>query len=245
MTERESSGTSGPPPLTVFTFFLTLPFAIPVPGPAQPGWLEPRTEIWDGWPPEDLARVAGIGTGLPADAVPGTRIAVRHVNQTLPLAPAAAFEAFTDWIEKALSLEEFALLQADTKHWQERGLETVTSVVGLSRFLPRHAHPEAKRMTVGWLLALLRRAFSDLNLLLEAVGLVSGRWDLATMPPRLLPPLVPVLLESSHPDPSGNRQGAKMMLPVHDAVPTPAGIFEPDPQVLERALSLSNAAQPR
>jgi hypothetical protein len=41
--------TSEPPPVTVFTFFLSLPYAVPVPDGSTPGFVDRRTSDWDGW----------------------------------------------------------------------------------------------------------------------------------------------------------------------------------------------------
>jgi hypothetical protein len=56
----------------------------------------------------------------------------------------------------------------------DRGCLRVISVVALSRYVPRSAHPRAETMTVGWLLELLRPALADLDNFLEAVGFPRG-----------------------------------------------------------------------
>lgn len=154
----------------------------------------------------------------------------------------AVFEAFVDWIETALSQEGFSRLRNDTLAHKESGMTVVLSVVALSRFMPRSAHPSSDSMTVGWLLSLLRRALSDFNRLLEALGLTMRQWDIGTLSPRALPAMVPILIESTHPDTSGQRQGATTIVHLHDAFPAFAGSFDPELEPFTQATGLTNAA---
>src|ERR1700761_3039211 len=132
---RREDPIDGPPPATVFTFLLTLPYALPVPEGSTPGFVDRRTSSWDGWSPAWTGRLVG-GPGaepLSDDVVPGTRMAIRHPRVTMPVPPAAAFEAFTDWIEPPLSPDVFARLTEDTRKWKSTGVSAVISVVALSR----------------------------------------------------------------------------------------------------------------
>lgn len=62
----------------------------------NPGFVEPRTEIWDGWSPTDLGRMVGQGEAFTAEAVPGTRMAIRHHGETMAIPFVAVFDAFVD-----------------------------------------------------------------------------------------------------------------------------------------------------
>ncbi len=231
-----------PPPATVFTFFLALPYALPIPGELNPGFVDERTPIWDGWSPQQLADMVGIEEPFSPETVPGTRMAIRHREVTMPVPFVAAFEAFVDWIEPPLSEEVFARLRDDTEAHKETGMDIVLSVVALSRFMPRSEHPSSGSITVSWLLALFRRALNDLNSWLEALGLVTRRWDIGTLAPRALPAMVPILAESTHPDSSGGRQGATTIIPLHDAFPAFSQAFDPKLESYTNATKLSNEA---
>lgn len=234
--------TNEPPPVTVFTFFLSLPYAVPVPDGSTPGFVGRRTSDWDGWSPELLAALVGIPEPFSEQTAPGTRMAIRHRELTVPVPPAAAFEAFKDWIEPPLPPAVFQHLSEDTAKWGASGMPIVVSIVALSRFVPRSAHPRADEMTVGWLLGLFRSALADLNSFLEALGLVSQRWDIGTLSPRSLPSMVPLLVESSHLGPADEKQGATAIFPLHDAALTPPQRFEPSSELFAGAKGLSNAA---
>lgn len=67
-----------PPPATVLTFFLALPYALPIPDGTNPGFVDERTPMWDGWSPEQLAAMVELEEPFSPETVPGTRMAVRH-----------------------------------------------------------------------------------------------------------------------------------------------------------------------
>jgi hypothetical protein len=239
---RRAQPTEEPPPVTVFTFFLTLPYAIPIPDGSTPGFVDRRTEDWAGWSPEWLGRLVGAAGALADDVAPGTRMAVRHREVTMPVPPAAAFEAFSDWIEPPLPSNVFARLTEDTARWKASGVPTIVSVVALSRYVPRSGHPRAETMTVAWLLGLLRPALADLDNFLEALGIVSRRWDIGALPPRSLPFMVPLLAESTHLGPVGEKQGATAMVPLHDLSLMLPERFETSTVLFDGAKGISNAA---
>lgn len=234
--------TNLPPPATVFTFFLALPYAIPIPDKTVQGFVEARTPLWDEWSPDDLGAMVGSPTPFGDDTIPGTRMAVRHRELNVPVPPVAAFEAFADWIEAPLPTEVFEYLSQDTAKWKASGMDIVVSIVALSRFLPRSAHPTSDEISVAWFHNLLRPALTDLSEFLESVGLSAQRWDIGALAPRSLPAMVPVLVESSYPDTKGNRQGATTIVPLHDAVLIAPSVFHPSVELLGRASELSNAA---
>jgi hypothetical protein len=241
---RRGEPTDAPPPVTVFTFLLTLPYALPVPEGSTPGFVDRRTSIWDEWSPAWTGKLVGGPDAEPLsdEVVPGTRIAIRHREVTMPVPPAAAFEAFTDWIEPPLSPDVFARLTEDTRKWKSTGVSTVISVVALSRYVPRSAHPRGEEMTIGWLLEILRPALADLDNFLEALGIVARRWDIGALPPRSLPFMVPLLVESTHPGPAGEKQGTTAMVPLHDLSPMLPERFETSEVLFAGAKGISNAA---
>lgn len=234
--------TTDPPPISVFTFFLTLPYPLPVPDESTPGTVEERTPEWDEWTPDLVGRLVGASEPLADGVVPGTRMAIRHREVTMSLSPATAFDAFKDWIEPPLPSGVVERLRRDVELGRENGMRTVISVVALSRFIPRATHPRGDHMTVGWLLGILRPALADLNGFLEALGLVAQRWDIGTLAPRSLPFMVPLLVESTHLGPSDEKQGATAMVTVHDARPVPPRGFETKDVLLTGAQGISNAA---
>lgn len=242
--EKGRDQTDEPPPVTVFTFFLTLPYAIPVPEDSTPGFVDRRTSAWDGWTPASIGKLIGGPDAEPLsdDVVPGTRMVVRHREVTMPVPPAAAFEAFTDWIEQPLPSDIFAGLAEDTRRWKSTGMSTVISVVALSRYVPRSTHPPGDAMTVGWLLKTLRRALADLDNFLEALGIIAMRWDIGALPPRYLPFMVPLLIESTHLGPAGEKQGATAMVPLHELSPMLPQRFETSEVLFAGAKGISNAA---
>jgi hypothetical protein len=232
-----------PPPVTVFTFVAELPYTLPIRHNSQAVYFETHTSGWNGWPAELVGQLLGPeAPQFPHGQVPGTRIVVRHVDVvgTMPLA--AATEAFADWVEPLLTEREIQVRRAELAAWQSSGFAIVRSVVALTRFVPRSKHPTAEAMTVGWMRSLFQTALADLNTMLEALGLTSHQWAVGAVSPRDLPALLPTLIENSHGDSNGNRLGASFLLHIHDAFPAVPGLFDPEPEPVERAVELSNAA---
>ena len=133
---KRARSTEESPPLTVFTFLLTLPYAVPIPDGSTPGFVDRRTDDWDGWSPELTGRLVDGSGPLADDVVPGTRMAVRHREVTMPVSPAAAFDAFRDWIEPPLPPDVFARLAEDTRRWGASGVSNVISVAALPGTFP-------------------------------------------------------------------------------------------------------------
>jgi len=162
------------PPITVLTFIVELPYAVPIPGNCPMIEFDARTPGWDGWPADQLAILLGDGAPqFPAHLVPGVRTVVRHVDVVTTCPLFAASTAFADWVEPVLSEAAVAARRAETAAWSS-GLGVVRSVVALTRFVPRSEHPVAADMTVGWMRALFQPALVHLNGTLQALGLTGA-----------------------------------------------------------------------
>lgn len=232
-----------PPPITLFTFMLELPRAVPVPHETQSVFFDTSTPGWSGWPAHLVGGLLGQGApSFPPDQAPGTRIVVRHTNVVGPVGLQAATEAFADWVEPVLSGPDAAARAADLEEWKASGFETVRSVIAITRFVPQSEHPRAAEMTTRWMRSLFETALADLNGMLEALGLTTRSWSLGTVTPEDLPALLPVLVQSSHAGSDGRPQGATLLLELHDAYPAVPGLFDPQLGPVEEAVALSNAA---
>jgi hypothetical protein len=242
---RSAAPAPEPAPVTLFTFFLELPFALPLPADNSIVTVgTPRDEHWRGWSDKHVSGLfSKEDREFPPGLGPGTRMVVRHVgvNQTVPLF--AAEEAFGDWVDE-LFPEDVARERAEKRRaWSADGLEVRRSVVALSRYLPRTAHPRGGEMTVGWILSQFRLALSDLNGVLEALGFVLGRWSVGTLSLRDLPAELPVLIGSSHRPAPGRPPGITFTARVHDAYPLLVDAPEPDFAPAAEAIGLSNRAR--
>ncbi|MGA8365531.1 MAG: hypothetical protein WB709_13600 [Solirubrobacteraceae bacterium] len=231
------------PPISVFTFVAELPYALPVPNDGQAVTYEMQTPAWSGWSGELVGRMLGSNAPVFLDGqAPGTRITVRHVDVVEAMPLAMATEAFFDWVEPLLTAEEVQARREDLAKRKRDGFEVVRSVVALTRFVPRSEHPSTAEMTVGWLRALFQTALSDLNLILDALGLTASKWMVSAVSPRDLPALLPVIIESAHGNGRGGRLGSTFLLRLHDAFPAVPGRFAPRSAPVERAVALSKAA---
>lgn len=228
---------SSPAPITLFTFLLELPFAVPFPNNVGARTLDVPGPGWDGWTP-DLRRQL---TGLPGDLVPGTRILVRHHQVNVTPSLLAPEEVFADWSDPLRKPEDIPLARAERAAWRDQGLDVMQSVVALTRFVPRSKHPMAAELTHAWVRSLFELALADLNQLLAALGLVLHRWDLGAVTFRDLPALLPVLAETAPRRPDRN-EGTRFLVRLHDAYPAPSKKFDPERKPVEEAIALVMAA---
>jgi hypothetical protein len=232
-------------PITLFTFFLELPHALPMPPEPAMVTFDQRDEHWDGWSDDEVAQILTRESKnpFPSGFVPGTRIVVRHAEAIERPPLLLAEEAFADWIDPLFTEVDAAARRESRQEWRDSGLPVVRSVVALSRFLPRSAHPRGDQITVGWLLSQFRLALNDLNNVLEALGFVLGRWDVGAVALRDLPARIPVLIGATEQLSDGRPAGITFTASIHDAYPSLAGHFEPEIQSAEEAINLSNLAR--
>jgi hypothetical protein len=232
-------------PITLFTFFLELPHALPMSAERATVTVDERDEHWEGWSDDEVAQILTREpqNPFPPEFVPGTRIVIRHV-QTAERAPLlVAEEAFADWVDE-LFLESDAVKRAEKRQeWGASGVKIVKTVVALSRFVPRSAHPCGREMTVGWLLSQFRRGLGDFNGVLEALGFVLGRWEVGAIALRDLPAEVPVLIGATERLADGRPAGITFTARIHDAYPAFAENFDPELGPTEEAVELSNLAR--
>jgi hypothetical protein len=164
-----------------------------------------------------------------------------EVTDRVPLF--VAEEAFSDWVDELFPDDLAAERKEKREEWSLRGLDVMKSVVALSRFVPRSAHPRGKDITVAWVLSQFRAALADFNEFLEALGLVLGRWNVGAVGLRDLPAEVPVLVGSTHLGPHGRPHGITLTARIHDAYPMLAEKFEPQHDPVDEAVNLSNLAR--
>lgn len=234
------------PPITLFTFFLELPFSLPVPERMSTVTVgDQRNEHWDGWTDRSVAQILTREPEqtFPPGFGPGTRIVVRHVAVTDRVPLFVAEEAFSAWVDELFSEDDAEERREKREDWGETGLSVMKSVVALSRFVPRSAHPRGEEITVGWLMSQFRAALAEFNEFLEALGFVLGRWNIGAVSLRDLPAEIPVLIGSTHLGPHGRPHGITFTARIHNAYPVLAEHFEPEHEAVEEAVSLSNLAR--
>lgn len=244
--KRVIKGGEALPPITLFTFFLELPFPVPVPeGMSTVTVGNQRDEHWDGWSDKAIARILTREKeqAFPSGLAPGTRFVVRHVEVTDRVPLYVAEEAFSDWVDELFPDDLAAERKEKRDEWSLLGLDVMKSVVALSRFVPRSAHPRGEDITVAWVLSQFRAALADFNEFLEALGLVLGRWNVGAIGLRDLPPEVPVLIGSTHLGPHGRPHGITFTARIHDAYPLVVENFEPKHGPVDEAVNLSNLAR--
>ncbi|HEY5816015.1 MAG TPA: hypothetical protein VIS95_06705 [Solirubrobacterales bacterium] len=231
------------PPVTLFTFFLELPRALPLPPDYVTVSGEEGDEHWDGWSDHAVAQILSPGSEspLPAGFVPATHVAVRHIEVSDVPPTVLAEEAFADWVDGLLP-ESANERQADRQAWASSGIPVVRSVVALSRFLPRSAHPQGSDMTIGWLHSQFQTALKDLNDFLETLGFVMERWEVGPLALRDLPARIPVLIGSTDPLPNDRPRGILLTAQIHEALPALVGEFTDEQQAAEEAIELNNRA---
>jgi hypothetical protein len=232
-------------PITLFTFFLELPHVLPISAERAAVTVDLRDEHWEGWSDDEVAQILTREpeNPFPPEFVPGTRIVIRHI-QTAERAPLlVAEEAFADWVDELFTESDTAQRRAKREEWGSSGIQIMKTVIALSRFVPRSAHPRGSEMTVGWLLSHFRRALSDFNGVLEALGFVLGRWDVGAVALRDLPAEIPVLIGTTERLADGRPAGITFTARIHDAYPVFAEHFEPELQPTEEAIELSNLAR--
>lgn len=236
---------ASPQPVTLFTFFLELPHALPISAERATVTVDKRSEHWESWSDDQVATILTREpeSPFPPEFVPGTRIVVRHVRTTDRPPLLVAEEAFSDWVDALFTAGDAAERKARREAWGEAGVGVVKSVVALSRFFPRSAHPRGDEMTAGWLLSQFRLALADFNGLLEALGFVLGRWDVGAIALRDLPAEIPVLIGATQKLPDGRPAGITFTARIHDAYPVFAENFAPPLQPTEEAAELSNGAR--
>lgn len=232
-------------PVTLFTFFLELPYGLPISAERATVTVDERDVHWEGWSDDQIASIltSEPENPFPPEFAPGTRIVVRHVK-TIDRPPLLiAEEAFADWVDPLFTEPEAAKRRTERASHGDAGIGVVRSVVALSRFLPRTAHPRGEEITAGWLLAQFRQALSDFNGLLEALGFVLGRWDIGAITLRDLPAEIPVLIGATQKLPDSRPAGITFTARIHDAYPAFADHFGPQLQPSEEAARLTNAAR--
>jgi hypothetical protein len=164
-----------------------------------------------------------------------------EVTDRVPLF--VAEEAFCDWVDELFPQDQAAERRAKREEWGQAGIGVMKSVVALSRFVPRSAHPRGEDITVGWVLSQFRAALAEFNEFLEALGFVLGRWNVGAVSLQDLPAEVPVLIGSTHLGPHGRPHGITFTARIHDAYPMLVENFEPEPGPVEEAVHLSNLAR--
>jgi hypothetical protein len=147
LTDRGDIALSSLPPITLFTFFLELPFALPMPGDNSIVTVGgPRDEHGEGWTDRQVSGIfSREDREFAPGFAPGTRMVARHVgvNDSVPLF--AAEEAFADWIDDLFPDDQAAERAEKRREWGEKGLEVRRSVVALSRLCrARHIHEAAR-----------------------------------------------------------------------------------------------------
>lgn len=232
-----------PPPVSVFTFFLELPRALPLPPDYVTVSGDHADEHWDGWSDDDVAQVLAPGaeSPLPAGFAPTSAIAVRHIEVSDVPPTLIAAEAFADWVDDLIP-ESADERKAERQHWASSGIQVVRSVVALSRFVPRSAHPKGSEMTVGWLHSQFQLALTDFNGFLDALGFVLESWEVGPFALRDLPARIPVLVASTKPLPEGMPSGVLFTAQVHEGLPALVGEFSGEQRAAEEAIQLNNRA---
>lgn len=234
------------PPITLFTFFLEQPFSLPVPeGMSTVTVGDQRDEHWNGWADRSVAQILTREPErtFPPGFAPGTRIVVRHVTVTDRVPLFVAEEAFSEWVDELFPEDEAEERRGKREAWGQAGLNVMKSVVALSRFAPRSAHPRGEEITMGWLMSQFRAALADFNEFVEALGLVLGRWDIGSVSLQDLPAEIPVLIGSTHLGPHGRPHGITFTARIHNAYPVLAEHFEPEHEAMDEAVNLSNLAR--
>lgn len=232
-------------PVTLFTFFLELPHALPIsPEPAMVTFDE-RNDHWQGWSDDEVASILTREpeNPFPPGFVPGTRIVVRHIEASDRPPLLVAEEAFDDWVDALFTEADAMERKANREKWQEAGLPVIKTVVALSRFFPRSAHPRGSEITAGWLLSQFRLALNDFNEVLEALGFVLGRWNIGAVALRDLPAQIPVLVGATQQLPDGRPAGITFTAQIHDGYPSLPTYFKPEERPAEEAIYLSNLAR--
>ncbi|HEX8750127.1 MAG TPA: hypothetical protein VF732_03360 [Nitrospira sp.] len=222
-----------------------MPHALPMSGQHALVTIEPRSEHWEGWSDDEIAQIPTRDPSIqfPPGFVPGTRIVVRHHRADVPVPLLVAEEAFADWVDPLFTEAEKAERRAKRAEWAASGIAEMKTVVALSRFFPRSAHPRGEDITAGWLRAEFRRALTDFNGVLDALGFVLGRWDVGAIELRDLPAEVPVLVGATQRLSDGRPAGITFTAQMHDAFPVFPEHFSPDLQSTEEAVELTNRAR--
>ena len=208
-------------PITLFTFFLELSRALPVPPDAIHTSYVARDERWEGWAGADLAELLGgvEVDSLPVESVPHTSIVVRHLAEAEP-APVSRVEAtFGDWAMKGLIPPASPSRPDGAPAQGEPTIEVRKSVVALTRFVPRAAHPIGSELTVRTLHRILFDGLVHLNALLSPLGFLAGRWDVGPLTLADLPPEVAVRVDNAMPPGGEERATVVFVTEVHDGYP--------------------------
>jgi hypothetical protein len=234
-----------PAPVTVFTFFLDLPYALPLSDGHSTVSAGERDEHWQSWSDADVAETFGAlpGADLPLGSVPSIGAVVRHGHVIDLLPQVLAEEVFAEWYDDLMpdSAEE---RRADREARGNSGIQVVKSVVALSRFVPRSAHPPGREMAVGWLYSQFQLSLKDFNEFLDALGFVTERWDVGPVALRDLPARIPVLIASTNLLPDGP-SAVTLSMQIHDALPVLSGNFEVEQEHAEEAIELNKQANNR
>lgn len=232
-----------PPPVTVFTFFLELPRALPMSADYLQVSGDRADEHWEGWLEDDIAKILDShpSSPLPPGFVPKTATAISHFKATSRLPLLAVEEAFADWFDGPLLKSAYE----ETRKWAEpegSDVRVMKTMVALSRFIPRSAHPLGPEMTAGWLHTQFQLALEDFNGLLEALGFVMGRWDVGPLALRDLPAQIPVLITNTKLVADGAPEDIMFIAEIHDAVAVHPDEFAPDWQATGEAIELNHQA---
>jgi hypothetical protein len=215
-------------PVDLFTFFLELRRALPVPSGLINFSYVPADDAWEGWTEAGVAQlVGGSDPGeVPAGSVPHTAMAIRHLAEEEP-APLSRVEgAYEDWGMKGFIPEG------------EATIEVLRSVVALTRFVPRSAHPTGPDLTVRTLHRMLFEGLVHLNALLAPLGFVSDRWDLGPLTLADMPAEVAVLVDNAVPPAGEERQMNAFVTEIHDGYPVLAAEFEADESISREAIGM-------
>jgi hypothetical protein len=166
-------------------------------------------------------------------------IAVRQVETEEPSPQWLAEEAFADWIGDLTSSQ----LGARKAGPESSVTPTLRTVVALTCFMPRSAHPRGEEMTVGWLHAQFQFALGAFNEFLETLGFVAGRWEVGPLALRDLPPWVPVMIASTVRAPKGTPTGIAFTAQIHEGLaPTSWDESVGEERLAEEAVELHNRA---
>jgi hypothetical protein len=225
-------------PVTIFTFFLELPRALPMQSGAMHISYVDRDEEWRGWTDADVAELLGDSEvePSPAGSVPHTAMIARHLTESEPAPLSRVEAAFDDWGIQGLIPPDTPSRRGAEPESGRATIEVVKSVVAVTRFVPQSAHPPGRELTVGALHRIMFDGLVHLNALVEPLGFVAGRWEIGALTLADVPPEVAVLVDNTGTRPEEQRKMIAFVTEVHDGYPILAGDLEDDGSIAREAI---------
>jgi hypothetical protein len=233
----------GRAPITIFTFFLELRRALPVPTGLINVSYVPRDESWGGWTDADVADLlakAEVRTDA-SGVAPHTAMLFRHIPETEPAPMSRVETAFADWGMKGLQPPSSPNRPGPEPPPGQATIEVMKTVIALTRFVPSSNHPIGRELTVWALHRIFFEGLTHLDALLGPLGWVADRWDVGALTLVEVPPEIPVLVSSTAPEAEGLPMVA-FATEIHDGYPIAPDEFEDDDGFLREALELNDAA---